>query len=186
MDFLDKVRRLHAESDLVLLLRPEVMKMPLPIRRYDDPFLPFGKAIIKQTRNVVCGYMFDLAAYLAIGAAGAIALERTLSYIAGEKLAIIHGAFASAAFATISDENAFAADAVTLAPGADVGAYIQRADRGALTITSNHIVDYRYDITANTLTLTDVTLRVIGDDVVYADSSDDFAQAIRSQLEALR
>jgi hypothetical protein len=60
--FYDKLRAAQSqrESDLALLLAPKLAKMPLPIARYDDPFLPFGKAIIDATRDLVCAYVFDL------------------------------------------------------------------------------------------------------------------------------
>ena len=56
-------------STLALVMAPRLLQIPLPMQRFDDPFLPFGKAIIAATRDVVCAYIFDLAAYLAVGAA---------------------------------------------------------------------------------------------------------------------
>ena len=59
---------------LALMLRPRLNQLPLAVQRYDDPFLPFGKAIIAQTADIVSAYLFDLAAYLALGAAGLISM----------------------------------------------------------------------------------------------------------------
>src|SRR5262245_27291563 len=83
-------------SNIILHIAPRMAKLPLPIQRYDDPFLPFGREIIRATSDLVCGYMFDLAAYLAHGAAGIIALERTIPYTELDAIRIFHAPFASA------------------------------------------------------------------------------------------
>lgn len=46
-------------TNLALILSPLLARMPLPMQRYDEPFLPFGKAIIDATH--------DLARYLVTG-----------------------------------------------------------------------------------------------------------------------
>src|SRR4051812_25649910 len=96
-------------------MSPRLTKMPLPMQRYDDPFLPFGKAIIAATQDLVCAYVFDLAAYLAIGAAGAVALERTIAFVGENNLTVLHAWFADSGY--ISAAEAFGVDAVTLADG---------------------------------------------------------------------
>lgn len=179
----------------VLRIAPVVTRLPLPMRRYDDPFLPFGKAIIKATRDLVAGYVFDLAAYLSIGAAGAIALERTLSYLQGHPLTVLHGPFTGAGFASISDENAFECTALTVTHETDTAAYLSRPDRGVFLIRANGCEDmpedlpglgcYAPDYGVMSLALTDnrkVRLSVLGDDWVYATSGDDFAEALRAAL----
>ena len=93
------------DSDLALMLSPRLAQMPLPMQRYDDPFLPFGKAIIDATRDLVCAYVFDLAAYLALGAAGAVALERTIAYAGTDDatVTILHAPFVGAAYVDAAD-----------------------------------------------------------------------------------
>jgi orotidine-5'-phosphate decarboxylase len=49
--------------------------------KWDEPILPFNKAIIDQTIDLVCAYKPNLGFYLQWGAAGVIALERTIAYI---------------------------------------------------------------------------------------------------------
>ena len=73
--------------------------MPYPMQRYDDPFLPYGRAVIDATSDIACAYVFDLAAYLSIGASGAIALERTIAYVPSPSLTILHGMFTRAEYA---------------------------------------------------------------------------------------
>ena len=72
-DFVQRLTnaRTRNQSDVVLMLNPRVDRLPLPIQRYDDPFFPFGKEIVRATHQSVCAYVFDLASYLALGAAGA-------------------------------------------------------------------------------------------------------------------
>lgn len=191
--FLEKLTAIQAEteSDLILVIRPEVMLMPLAVRIYDDPFFPFGKAIIQATRDLVVGYQFDFAAYLRLGAAGAIALERTLSLIAGERLAIIDGNFWDERFAIVSDETAFVSDALTISHSQLIETYCQRDDRSAFVYTDDLtgipagagiIHDGVIQINQGA---TITPLRLIGDAVIYADSGHDFAQTIRQRLIAL-
>lgn len=138
--------------------------MPLPIQRYDDPFLPFGKAIIGATRDLLCGYMFDLAAYLALGAAGAVALERSIAYVGGEVAKILHGPFASPDYAEMA--GAFNVDAVTLTEPVYAETYLQ-ADIGVFTLDGAGEAG-TYSTENSTLTLDDIVLRLLGDDIVYA------------------
>jgi hypothetical protein len=98
---------------LAVLLAPVVSLLPLAIQRYDDPFLPFGKAVVQATRDIAQIYAFDLAAYLALGGAGAVALERTIRFVDENNLTIIHGPFNRQAFSGLTDIMSFGADAVT-------------------------------------------------------------------------
>lgn len=68
-------------SWLCIGLDPQPEKMPLPAFRWDEPILPFNKAIIDATMDLVCAYKPNLGFYLQWGAAGIIALERTIAYI---------------------------------------------------------------------------------------------------------
>lgn len=117
--------RLAGSTPYMLRLHPELTTMPLPMQRYDDPFLPWGKAIIDATRALVAGYVFDLAAYMAIGAAGAVALERTIAYIRPDHsvLSILHAPFWGTAYARAVSDDALAVDGVTLCRAQDAAAY---------------------------------------------------------------
>ncbi|MCC7451218.1 MAG: hypothetical protein IT324_27655 [Anaerolineae bacterium] len=110
----------HNGSTLALGLAPTLETLPPDVRPYDEPLLPFGKKMISNTGDRVCAYVFHLAAYLAFGAAGAIALERTIAYVPPPIVTILHGPFASADYAGAVAKTAFAVDAVTLCASAAV------------------------------------------------------------------
>src|SRR5262245_5803355 len=109
------------QTDLALCLSPKVSKMPLPMQRYDDPFLPFSRAIINATRDLVCAYIFDMAAYLTVAAAGAVALERGIALAAGGALNILHGPCSVPDYAEAA--AVCGADGVTLAEERYLSAY---------------------------------------------------------------
>jgi hypothetical protein len=198
-EFINKLERirLRKNSDLALLIRPRLSNMPLPLKRHDDPFLPFAKEIIMATQDIVVAYVFDLAAYLALGAAGAIALERTVNYAASDSLLILHGPFSTPQYATITDEQAFPCDAVTLSDSQHIELYLKRPDRSAFVLNNRSVQHldapdnggYLWVQTGalSTIGLTGevITLRLFGDDVIYASSGDDFVIRARETLEDL-
>ena len=125
---------------------PVLERMPGPFLKYDDPFLPFLKAIVDVTADLVCAYKPNLGFYLTLGAAGAIALERIIAYIPKNIPVILDAkfndightaqAYARGAF------DALTVDAVTVNPylGQDgVAPFLARADKAAFVLarTSN-------------------------------------------------
>lgn len=167
---LHKMATLHAGS-LGILMRPHLTMMPLPLQKYDDPFLPFGKAIIDATRDLLDAYVFDLAAYLALGAAGAIALERTAAYAGDSVLRVLHGPFGGGAYGEAA--RAFNVDALTVVSADAANAY----------------PDFDVFLLADDwLTLVDGTpaLRLLRDDVLYASQRVDFAEQVRAAVQAAR
>lgn len=167
------------ETTLGLVIAPRLTLLMLPIQSYDDPFLPYGKAIIDATRDLVCAYVFDLAAYLAIGAAGTVALERTIAYARadGETVCILHAPFATEDYVKAASDAAFAVDAVTLTATAPADPYLQ-AGLGV----------YRTDRMAESL-LSDegtVEIRLLPESLVMTDRSETFAQSLRAEVEARR
>jgi len=121
-------------SDTLLWLAPAVARLPLAYLRYDDPALPYSRALINVTAGAVCGWVFDLAAYLAFGAAGAVALERSAALAAGRGLTILHGPFSTPDYAAMLD-GGLAFDAVTLAAASLRPAYTQARQRGAFVLS---------------------------------------------------
>lgn len=83
MRYLDKLCRIQEQNNswLCVGLDPAPHLLPLEASRWDEPLLPFSKAIIDHTADLVCAYKPNLGFYLQWGAAGAIALERTIAYI---------------------------------------------------------------------------------------------------------
>lgn len=184
------------QTRLALLLAPRLVKLPLVIQRYDDPFLPYGKAIINVTRDLVCAYVFDLAAYLTIGAAGAVALERTAAYISGEAMTIIHGPFTGSGYAALLDEGSFNVDAVTVLSQQDAAFYTARPDRTAFVVQDGqppfegkpHTGMYWKDAGLFTLPVREgvLTIQLAEESVLFAGMGEDFAQQTRAALEAIR
>jgi hypothetical protein len=128
-------------SRLAVEIAPWAEKIPYPLQRYDDAFLPFSKAIIDATAEFCCAYVFNLAAYLSLGASGAVALERAIAYVPSPIIKILHAPFASPQYVRAVGESGFAVDAVTLVnihPGVDlnqlrdlVTSFLKQPERGA-------------------------------------------------------
>ena len=83
MRYLEKLKRVQEQHNswLCIGLDPQPERLPLPMLAWDEPVLPFNKAIIDATHDLVCAYKPNLGFYLQWGAAGIIALERTIAYI---------------------------------------------------------------------------------------------------------
>lgn len=198
LSFADKLVSIQNRhhTNLALLIAPRLVRLPLVIQRYDDPFLPFGAAIVNATRDLVCAYVFDLAAYLSLGAAGAVALERTIAYAKGDTLTILHGPFVGGDYAALLDEGSFNADAVTVVDGDDSPAYSARTDRCAFVVQrglpeQGELLSgaiYWQDAGLFTIPFATafLTLRLAGEEVLYAGMGEDFAARTRAALEKRR
>jgi orotidine-5'-phosphate decarboxylase len=83
MTYLEKLRSAQERNNswLCVGLDPQHDRLPLPALKWDEPVLPFNRAIIEATADLVCAYKPNLGFYLAWGAAGIIALERTIAFI---------------------------------------------------------------------------------------------------------
>jgi orotidine-5'-phosphate decarboxylase len=83
MNYLQKLKNAQEKNNswLCIGLDPMPDRLPLPALRWDEPVLPFNKAIIDATADLVCAYKPNLGFYFQWGAAGIIALERTIAYI---------------------------------------------------------------------------------------------------------
>lgn len=178
--FVDRLRGVQqVRGEIALLIAPRLAAMPLPVQKYDDPFLPFAKLVIDATRDLVCAYVFDLAAYLAIGAAGAVALERGIAYARadGSTLAILHAPFVGSGYVAAAGDAAFDTDAVTLWRETDAAVY-EQAGIGVLLLDSP-------DLTRGAvLQAADQRIRVLGESVLYAEQGEDFADRLRAAVAA--
>ena len=83
MTYLEKLVAAQESNDswLCVGLDPDPARLRVDVLKWDEPVLPFNKAIIDATADLVCAYKPNLAFYLQWGAAGVIALERTIAYI---------------------------------------------------------------------------------------------------------
>jgi hypothetical protein len=185
-----------SKSDLLLFIAPALSRLPLSIQRYDDPLLPFGRAIINATQDLVCGYMFDLAAYLTLGAAGAIALERTLPLAGNSLIRILHGPFYGSGYAAAAFSSAFSCDAVTLVDDVYLEAYTAHPGHGAFVVQqglprTDHLFGvYWMDFHLLTYPLDSERvqhIRLVGhQQPFFAVRDEDFDIQMRQALEKLR
>jgi len=83
MEYIEKLLRAQDTNNswLCVGLDPDPGMLRVDALKWDEPILPFNKAIIDATVDLVCAYKPNLGFYLQWGAAGIIALERTLAYI---------------------------------------------------------------------------------------------------------
>jgi orotidine-5'-phosphate decarboxylase len=83
MTYLEKLKTIQEQNNswLCVGLDPDPQKLRVDWLKWDEPILPFNKAIINATADLVCAYKPNLGFYLQWGAAGIIALERTIAYI---------------------------------------------------------------------------------------------------------
>ena len=83
MNYLEKLRTAQEmnKSWLCVGLDPDPERLRVDVLKWDEPILPFNKGIIKATADLVCAYKPNLGFYLQWGAAGIIALERTIAYV---------------------------------------------------------------------------------------------------------
>jgi len=83
MSYLEKLRKTQVKNNswLCVGLDPDPDRLRVDVLKWDEPILPFNKAIIDATADLVCAFKPNLGFYLQWGAAGVIALERTIAYI---------------------------------------------------------------------------------------------------------
>ena len=83
MTYLEKLRSIQEANNswLCVGLDPDPDRLRVDALKWDEPVLPFNQAIIDATADLVCAYKPNLGFYLLWGAAGVIALERTIAYI---------------------------------------------------------------------------------------------------------
>lgn len=84
MMYLEKLKNAQEKNSswLCIGLDPQPDKLPIQAtHQWDEPVLPFNKAIIDATADIACAFKPNLGFYLQWGAAGMIALERTIQYI---------------------------------------------------------------------------------------------------------
>ena len=198
-NFVEKLTTVQAgrNTNIVLMFNPRLDLLPLPITRFDDPFFPFGKQVIDATQDMICAYMFDLASYMALGAAGVIALERTIGYIAHQTPTILHAPFTGTAYSRAMDRTAFDVDALTITDAADLNFYIKNPPHAAFVTQSNEVDTEAHpkqggifwqDADAMTLIVNNQIrlLQVTTNEVLFAGKLDNFTDDIRSAIEAMR
>jgi len=81
--YLEKLRAAQQANNswLCIGLDPQPELLPVDALKWDEPVLPFNRRIIDATADLVCAYKPNLGFYMQWGAAGVIALERTIAAI---------------------------------------------------------------------------------------------------------
>ena len=146
--FLEKLQSAQVANNswVCVGLDPVLDRMPEPLFGRRDTFLPFLKAIVDATADLVCAYKPNLGFYLAQGSAGFIALERITAYIPDRIPIILDGKFNDIGHTVqVYAQGAFdrlGVDAVTANPylGQDgIAPFLSHADKAAFVLarTSN-------------------------------------------------
>ena len=83
MRYLEKLSAAQEKNNswLCIGLDPQPEQLSVVLWNHDDPVLYFNKQIIDATVDLVAAYKPNLGFYLQWGAAGLVALERTIAYI---------------------------------------------------------------------------------------------------------
>lgn len=148
MTFIEKLRAAQQRNRSYLCVGLDIViaNSPAPMHLYDEPMLPFARAIIEATQDLVCAYKPNLGFFLAEGAAGIVALERIVRSVPSHIPIILDGKFGdigntAEAYARGAFEQ-FNADAVTLAPymgGDSVKPFLKYPGKAAFVLsrTSN-------------------------------------------------
>ena len=145
LEKLDKAVKLN-NSLLCVGLDIDMSRIPKFLLNKEDPIFSFNKAIIDETRDLVCAYKPNIAFYESYGIYGLQSLMRTIEYLADDIPVILDAkrgdiGHTAAAYAKAIFE-VFKADATTVSPylGHDsVEPFIEYKDKGVfvLCLTSN-------------------------------------------------
>jgi len=149
MNFLEKLDAAVKKNNSLLCvgLDIDLKKIPSSLLNKADPIFEFNKAIIDNTKDLVCAYKPNMAFYEMYGVYGLQALIKTIEYISMQEVPVILdakrgdiGNTASAYAKSIFE--IYKADAATVSPymGQDsVEPFLENADKGIfiLCLTSN-------------------------------------------------
>jgi hypothetical protein len=198
-DFLAKLSDLrHArDSNLALFLNPHLENLPLSIARFDDPFLPYGKELIRASQDLVVAYVFDLASYFSLGAAGIVALERTIRF-ASDGITILHAPFASSEYSAMADVTGLGVDAITVSSEMIMRTYLDKPPYAAFILDDNSLNDREIPEAGGVISLNsrsifyrDIagqaeSLRLSDDNLLFASKAENYFESVRSELEKLK
>lgn len=175
------IKRLNtAPKKIILSFAPRLDQLPPQFQPYDEPFFPYGKSVLVATSGLVSGYLFDFPAYLATGAAGIIALERTLAYAAAvNEVVMLDGMFASADYRVAFTHGELVVDAVTVSDNELIDAFI---DVGIAPILKSKFASLDcFELTDGQLGLNDMRWPIVN---VYSvtNGSFDFEKTLRNYV----
>jgi len=175
------------QSSKAIWLKPTLDCLPLPIQRFDEPFLPLSKSIIKATNNSVSVYIFDLASYLAIGAAGIVALERAIAYANQDAITILHGPFFGKQYKVLTEDQGLNVNSLTVATDEDLTYYIDNSPYSAFLYNGTLLKDGGV-MSDNTLTLfstnyANISIEIIDTNFLLQNNlSDTYIETVKSTI----
>jgi hypothetical protein len=163
-------------------IAPRVPELPALIQKYDDPFLPYCRAVIQTTSDYVAGYIFDLAAFLALGAAGAVALERAVAIVAASPdiLSVVHGPFARPEYAVFAGDRALRADAASVTSADVAAAFSAEGVAGLVSQRGAFNGGDWLDLAAGQMRLAGVEFRIARQSFLDGFKREDFSEALRA------
>ncbi|MGB7338073.1 MAG: hypothetical protein WBC91_04195 [Phototrophicaceae bacterium] len=188
-NFQDKIAQ--APSRIILHMNPIFELLPIPIWRYDDPFLPFAKAIIPATHDLVAGYLFNFPRYLAMAGAGAVALERSIALVPQDRVRILHAPFVGDTYSAMADATAFDVDALTVIHKEDYQYYSDNPPFTAFMMShaNNDDKDNTYNSDTQQLHYQangqTKTFKLTTNDILYASKNDDFLDKLCEGIQSL-
>ncbi len=171
-------------SKWALYISPKVDLLPFAIGRHDDPFLPYTRAIFAASHDLVCAYMFDLSAYMALGAAGMVALERSIGLVTQGHVTVLDASFSTRSFAGIWDETAFGVDAVTVSENAPLDAFNTRDDRQAFVVSDSTAFKARFSPANRTLSCLGAEMLLLPLNLLYRARSLAFEATLRELIQS--
>lgn len=177
-----KAERAVSRSTWMLEVAPRVPELPALIQKYDDPFLPYCRAVIQATSDSVAGYIFDLAAFLALGAAGAVALERAVAIVATtpDVLSVVHGPFVRPEYAVFAGDLALRADAASVTT-ADVAVAFRAEGVAGLVYRQGEFDGGDYlDLVAGQMRLAGIEFHVARQSFLDGFKREDFREALHA------
>ncbi len=176
------VSRLNeSKSRTILSIAPVLEYLPPESQRFDDPLLPYSKSIIAASSGLVSGYLLNFTAYLTLGGAGIVALERALAFAAASgSVTILDGVFASAEYAAALNHGELTIDAVTLQ---DAGLCAAFENQGLTPILKTDVDQFPdcWKLVENKLIFRDESWTVISAEQVTRGKLD-FEKALRGYL----
>lgn len=171
-----------ATSKWALYISPKVDLLPFAIGRHDDPFLPYARAIFAASRDLVCAYVFDLAAYMALGAAGMVALERSIGLVAQGHVTVLDASFSTGSFSGTWDETAYGVDAVTVSEVAPLDAFNNREDRQAFVVSDSTAYTAQFSLSNQTMSCPGAAIVLLPVDLLYRARSLEFETKLRELI----
>ncbi len=94
MDFIEKLEAISRKQNSLVCIGLDIDKEMMPkslFKTIKNPFLEFTKALINETKDLVCAYKLNMAFYEVLGEQGWHVLQETINYIPKEVIVILDG-----------------------------------------------------------------------------------------------